>query len=61
MNKSRHITTFNKLKRKVEVRFNYEWEEYQCFLFLSGNLHNDSTYFTNDKDDALLTAKEMVK
>jgi len=61
MNNSRYITTFNKLKRKVEVRFNYEWEEYQCFLFLSGNLHNNSTYFTNSKEDAMLTAKEMVK
>ena len=61
MKESRHITTFNKLKRKVEVRFNYEWEEYQCFLFIGGNLHSNSTYFTNDKDDALLTAKEMVK
>ena len=61
MNKSRHITTFNKKERKVEVRYIDEWEEYQCFLFIEGSLHNNSTYFTNSKEDAMLTAKEMVK
>ena len=63
MNESKKIATFNNrlLKRRVVVVFNYTWEEYRCILFLSGNLHNDSTYFTNSKDDALLTAKEMVK
>ena len=61
MNQSKRIATFNRSSRRVVTIFNFEWEEYQCLLYIDGNLYNKATYHTSDKRDALLTAKEMVK
>ena len=61
MNQSKQIATFNRFSRRVVTIFNFEWEEYQCLLYIDGNLYNKATYHTSDKRDALLTAKEMVK
>jgi len=61
MNQSKQIATFNRSSRRVVTIFNFEWEEYQCLLYIDGNLYNKATYHTSDKRDALLTAKEMVK
>ena len=58
---TRRIATFNRSSRRVVTIFNFEWEEYQCLLYIDGNLYNKATYHTSDKRDALLTAKEMVK
>jgi len=58
MSNIKRVCIYYKKDRRVEVRFD---NEYQCLLFIEGSLHNNSTYYTSDREDALLTAKEMIK
>ena len=37
------------------------WGEFCCRLYVGGVLRAEADYFTGDKDDALATAKAMVR
>lgn len=45
----------------VTTRISYSrtWEEYRVELFIDGMRDEKATYFTDDVDDARVTAKEM--
>lgn len=47
--------------RVVKVFFNTEVSEYVCKLFISGGHYEPADYFTDDKADAISTAKLMAK
>lgn len=44
----------------VKVYYNNEWCEYVARLFIDGDEHVDSSYHTDDKQDALDTAESMI-
>lgn len=48
-------------QRSVLVRFDEEWEEYLVELFVNGVKNEEATYHTDDLEDAVGTAKQMVK
>jgi len=58
--KSKKIKTYSKGNRKVVVRFNYEWDEYRCYLWIDTIHQVVATYYTDDKQDALDSAMQMV-
>ena len=47
--------------RIATVKLNVELEEYYVELAVEGRVNFESTYFTDDKQDAIGTAKVMVK
>ena len=61
----RLIDTFTGNKTSVRVYYDSEWEEYQCELWykkpMGWQLQNKATYHTDDKGDALSTAKDMLR
>ena len=48
-------------ERVVRVEYNHNVEEYRCRLFVYGEPRPQADYFTSDRDDAIGTAKRMVK
>lgn len=46
--------------RQVKVYRNAEFGEYQAKLYIKGAFIIDATYFTDDKMDAIDTARHMV-
>lgn len=54
------VGTFQNGKRSVKVKFNRDYEEYVAELTVEGKRLPDADYFTNDKDDAIGTAKQMA-
>ncbi len=46
--------------RHVSVLRNPDYNEYVCQLFIDGEYIEPADYFSNDKQDALDTAKAMV-
>jgi hypothetical protein len=44
----------------VKVYKDSEWNEYVCRLFINGEESVDSSYHTDDKQDALDTANSML-
>lgn len=50
-----HLTTY------VQVKYNSDIKEYYCVLTVNGVRQSDSTYYTDDKQDALGTAKAMLE
>ncbi len=57
----RKIHTETRGARVVKVYRDSEWCEFRCRLYVAGVLQSDADYFTGDRDDALETAKAMVK
>lgn len=55
------IAVFSEGNRVVRVYWNSNWEEFRCVLNINNKTVKDATYFTNDKQDALDTAKIMVR
>ena len=56
----RTIRTVQKGNRTVRVRYNSEWQEYVCQLYIKG-MHMRTDYHTDDKMDALQTAVVMAR
>ena len=56
----RLIQTITHGTREVKVYWCSEWQEYQCRLYQEGELDQPATYFTEDLDDAVGSAKYMV-
>jgi hypothetical protein len=58
------IQVFNSSERQVKVYWCKEWSEYQCKLYevVSGKakFYEPATYHTDDKQDALDTARKMI-
>ncbi|MCH7605379.1 hypothetical protein IID24_05320 [Patescibacteria group bacterium] len=54
-----HTETFG--ARVVKVYIDSTWGEFRCRLYVGGVLRAEADYFTGDKDDALATAKAMVR
>ena len=44
----------------VRVYRDAEWQEYRARLYINGILQESADYHTDDKDDAFLTASDMV-
>lgn len=57
----RNIEKYEKGDRRVVVRYDSGFKEYQCQLFENGKKNVNATYFTDDKQDALGTAQAMVE
>lgn len=57
----RVIFVLEKGDRKVRVVHNNEYNEYIVKLYINGIRVPDADYFTDDRGDAMDTAKEMVK
>lgn len=55
------VTANAEKDKVVRVYWDSEWQEYQVHLYVKGELIVDATYFTDDKQDALATAAQMVK
>ena len=51
--------TVNDVAHKVVIYRDLEWDEFQCRLYEDGKLLDGATYFTNDKADAIGTARAM--
>jgi hypothetical protein len=47
--------------KTVLVLWDDEWEEYQVKLWIGRSFQKDATYHTDDLEDAIGTAKLMVK
>lgn len=45
----------------VKVYWNGDWEEYVARLFVNGVENANASYHTDDKDDAISTAKDMAR
>lgn len=54
-------TTYKNDNRKALVKWSDEWEEYQVWFYVDNNFQKEATYHTNDLEDAVGTAKQMVK
>ena len=48
------------MTRTTKIKRN-EWDEYEVHLYEDGTHVEAATYFTDDKEDATLTAKAMCK
>lgn len=48
-------------ERIVHVEYNDSFDEYRCRLFVYGESRPQADYFTDDRDDAIGTAKLMAK
>jgi hypothetical protein len=60
MRKIDHISeTINGTEYTVKVYRDTEWNEYICRLFIDGIEHKDSSYHTDDKEDALASAYNL--
>ena len=57
----RKIHTETRGARVVKVYRDSEWSEFRCRLYVAGVLRPEADYFTWDKDDAIDTAKAMVR
>jgi len=44
----------------VKIYRDYEWNEFVCRLFVNGAELKDSSYHTDDKQDAIDTAEAML-
>ena len=55
------ITSFDHENRITKVYFDAEWEEYIVRLLVDQQVIPNATYHTDDSEDAINTAKEMVK
>jgi len=53
----RLIEVFKKGKITLRVLYDREWDEYSVKWYDDGEHDEDKTYYTNDKKDALGTAK----
>lgn len=49
------------LKNQVRVMFDIDWNEYICCLFHDGKHIEPADAYTDDKEDALATARLMSK
>jgi hypothetical protein len=56
----RLIETFIGTTRTVKVYRDSDWDEYVCRLFEGDKEFKGAAYHTNDKADALETAKRMA-
>ena len=54
----RKITTVSFENKEAKVLYDREWQEYRVILMDDGR--KESTYFTDDKEDAIQTANQMV-
>lgn len=45
----------------AKVVWDDEWEEFQVSITITGKFQKDATYHTDDLEDAIGTAKLMVK
>jgi len=58
----RKITEISKDSITVKVMFDAEWQEYRCQLYVEAHHQGEKTdYHTDDKQDAMDTAKAMLK
>ena len=46
--------------KQTFIKYNGEWKEYRVLLFIEKKLQKDATYFTDDLEDAVNTAKAMI-
>jgi hypothetical protein len=44
---------------RVAVHYNREWQEYRIRLYLNGEFNDITDVFTDDKEDAIATAKTI--
>ena len=58
---TRIVHTETNGSNKVVVKYTSEIQEYVCILYKDDVMVRDSDYFTDDKQDAIDTAKCMVK
>lgn len=54
-------TNYKNGNKKAIIKWNDEWEEYQVWFYLENNFQKEATYHTDDLEDAVGTAKAMVK
>ena len=54
-------TTYKNDNKKAIIKWNDEWEEYQVWYYIDNKFQKEATYHTDDLEDAVGTAKEMVK
>ena len=56
----RKITSYEKGKYRVTVKYDSDLKEYSCRLFVRGKYYEPATYFTDDKEDAIASGETMV-
>jgi hypothetical protein len=54
-------TTYKNDNKKAIIKWNDEWEEYQVWYYIDNKFQKEATYHTDDLEDAVGTAKQMVK
>lgn len=57
---NRKVTEFRQASVKVMVSYNTEYSEYRSRAYVCGIAQEKADYFTDDKDDAIGTAKDML-
>lgn len=58
----RLMETVTEGRATAKIYYNSEYEEFSVKLYVDGKwLGEGSTYYTNDKDDAISSAKDMVR
>lgn len=48
-------------ERVVNVRYNAQYDEFRCRLYVYGQAEPEADYFTNDLEDAKGTANAMAQ
>ncbi len=56
-----HPTNYKNGNKKAIIKWNDEWEEFQVKLWVDKKFQKDATYHTDDLEDAVGTAKAMIK
>ena len=58
------VETFKGTEKLVKVYWCKDWEEYQCKVYAVASgvskIIKDATYHTDDKNDAIMTARKMA-
>jgi hypothetical protein len=54
-------TNYKNDNKKAIIKWNDEWEEYQVWYYIDNKFQKEATYHTDDLEDAVSTAKQMVK
>lgn len=54
-------SSYKNLNKKAIIKWIEDWEEYQVWFYIDNKFQKDATYHTSDLEDAVDTAKVMVK
>jgi len=57
--KRRKIHSIREKQLEIKCYWDSIWQEYQLRVYIKGVLQEERTYYTDDKEDALYTMKDM--